>query len=88
MVLYAKKVFLIGRCGLKEWMMYPPTEALTLFGTDRACALFCPHPRAMSSLMDLVAFYRNVYEYLIEENIFVGNFDHLMDGKVSYMRKS
>lgn len=49
-----------------------------LFGTDRACALFCPYPRAMESLMDILTFYRNVYEYLIQENIFVGNFDHLM----------
>ena len=77
----AEKVFLIEAdvvC-LKKWMMeYPCKEALTLFGTDRACALFCPHPRAMASLIDLVTFYRNVYEYLIQENIFVGNFDDLM----------
>ena len=77
-----EKVFLIEAdvvCLKENWMMeYPPTEALTLFGTDRACALFCPYPRAMDSLMDLVTFYRNVYEYLIQENIFVGNFDHLM----------
>ena len=78
-----EKVFLIEAdvvC-LKEWMMeYPCKEALTVFGTDRACLLFCPHPRAMASLIDLVTFYRNVFEYLIEENIFVGNFDHLMMG--------
>ena len=78
-----EKVFLIEAdvvCLRRNWMMeYPPTESLTLFGTDRACALFCPHPRAMASLIDLVTFYRNVYEYLIEENIFVGNFDHWMD---------
>lgn len=78
-----EKVFLIEAdviCLRRNWMMeYPPTEALTLFGTDRACALFCPYPRAMTSLMDLVTFYRNVYEYLIQENIFVGNFDHWMD---------
>jgi len=77
-----EKVFLIEAdvvCLKENWMMeYPPTESLTLFGTDRACALFCPYKRAMDSLMDLVTFYRNVYEYLIEENIFVGNFDHLM----------
>ena len=76
-----ERVFLIEAdvvC-LKEWMMeYPPTEALTVFGTDRACLLFCPFPRAMDSLMDILTFYRNVYEYLIQENIFVGNFDHLM----------
>jgi hypothetical protein len=78
-----EKVFLIEAdvvCLKENWMMeYPPTEALTLFGTDRACALFCPYKRAMDSLMDLITFYRNVYEYLIQENIFVGNFDHLMD---------
>jgi hypothetical protein len=81
-----EKVFLIEAdvvCVRKKWMRkYPPTEALTLFGTDRACALFCPYPRAMESLMDILTFYRNVYEYLIEENIFVGNFDHLMMGEV------
>jgi hypothetical protein len=81
-----EKVFLIEAdvvCLKENWMMeYPPTESLTLFGTDRACALFCPYKRAMDSLMDLVTFYRNVYEYLIEENIFVGNFDHLMMGEV------
>ena len=78
----AEKVFLIEAdvvCLKENWMMeYPPTEALTLFGTDRACALFCPHPRSMASLIDLVTFYRNVYEYLIQENIFVGNFEDLM----------
>jgi hypothetical protein len=81
-----EKVFLIEAdvvCLKENWMMeYPPTEALTLFGTDRACALFCPYKRAIASLIDLVTFYRNVYEYLIEENIFVGNFDHLMMGNV------
>ena len=78
----AEKVFLIEAdvvCLKENWMMeYPPTEALTLFGTDRACALFCPNTRSIASLIDLVTFYRNIYEYLIQENIFVGNFDHLM----------
>ena len=83
----AEKVFLIEAdvvC-LTNWMMeYPPTEALTVFGTDRACLLFCPFPRAMDSLMDILTFYRNVYEYLVEENIFIDNFDHLMvDGEVN-----
>ena len=77
-----EKVFLIEAdvvCLKENWMMeYPPTEALTLFGTDRACALFCPNTRSIASLIDLVTFYRNIYEYLIQENIFVGNFDHLM----------
>ena len=78
----AEKVFLIEAdvvCLRKNWMTkYPPTEAITLFGTDRACALFCPYPRAMASLMEILTFYRNVFEYLIQENIFVGNFDDFM----------
>jgi len=81
-----EKVFLIEAdviCLQDNWMMeYPPTKALTLFGTDRACALFCPNIDAMDSLIDIVTFYRNVYEHLIQKNIFVGNFDHLMMGNV------
>ena len=59
-------------------------EQITVYGPDRAC-IFYSGISEHKLLDHILSMYRNVYKYRIEQNIFVGNFEHYMaDTDIEY----
>ena len=71
-------------CITPNWMLDRMSylqECVTLFGKDKACIAYhyARDPtKSKTTMTEIITMYDNIFEYRVKQNIFGGNFDHLM----------
>ena len=72
---------------MEEYCLYELIPGITIFGPDRSCIVYYSNPDEVDSLADILKMFNNVYEYLITQNVFEGNFQHLMYEDDEYIQR-
>jgi hypothetical protein len=74
-------------CERVNWMEeYDPLPGITIFGPDRSCIVYSK-PDGDDPLVGIIKMFDNVYKYLITQNVFGGNFEHLMYEDDEYIQR-
>ena len=75
-------------CERANWMEeYDPLPGITVFGPDRSCIVYST-PDGDDPLVGIIKMFDNVYKYLITQNVFGGNFEHLMYEDDEYIQRN